>query len=155
MATQAQTDRAIVYRDAAVEHVATAFQAYRDARQVPANYFAGLSAECMLRAYRHMIDPEFDARHDLDKLYQLAKFADVVPPERVPAFDSLLGTVIALWSNEHRFLSEAALRRKWKKMKLDRHIRGDFVKEWNRRLISAANELVTLGAAQWKSSFKS
>ena len=155
MPTKEQKDRAIVYRDAAVEHVAATVQLYQDKRWVQANYFAGLSVECMLRAYRHMIDPEFDARHDLDKLIALAKFADVVPPERLEAFDALVVIVLRLWSNDHRFLSELALRRKWKKMKLDRGVQGDFLKELNRRLLVASNEIVRIGAAQWKSSFGS
>jgi hypothetical protein len=120
-----------------------------------ANYVAGLAVECMLRAYRLKVDPKFDARHDIDKLYRLARFADVVPTSEVEEVGAALGDVIALWSNENRFLSHTALRRRWTKRKLYDGIRGDFVKERVRRLVNAANKIVATGAARWNNSFKS
>jgi hypothetical protein len=154
MATAEQKTRAEVYRDAAVEHVGVAIELYGASRFVLANYVAGLSAECMFRAYRHMIDPEFDSRHELGKLYQLAGFGDVVPSNRIEDVTAALGDVVACWSNDHRFLSLAALRKRWAKQKLFTRIKGDFVKEVVRRTVNAASLLVSIGEARWKSSFK-
>ena len=153
-ATAEQRIRAETYRDAATEHVTVARELYDSDRHVLANYVAGLAVECMLRGYRMMVDPEFDSRHDIDKLYKLARFADVVPSREVEEVTAALGEVIALWSNEHRFVSYAALRRRWTKRKLYQGIRGDFVKELNRRLLNAASKIVSTGAARWASSFQ-
>src|SRR5690348_16148043 len=136
--TAEQKNRAETYRDAATEHVTVARELYDTDRQVLANYVAGLAVECMLRAYRMRVDPEFDSRHDIDKLYKLARFADVVPSREVEEIIAALGEVIALSSNEHRFMSHVALRRRWTTRKLYQGIRVDFVKELNRRLINAA-----------------
>ena len=155
MATAEQTNRAETYRDAATEHVTVARELYDSDRLVLANYVAGLAVECMLRAYRLKIDPEFDSRHDIDKLYKLARFADVIPSSEVEEVGAALGDVIALWSNENRFLSYAALRRRWTKRKLYKGIRGDFVKERVRRLVNAASQIVTTGAVRWNSSTES
>src|SRR5438876_11495942 len=129
MATAEQASRAETYRDAAAEHITVAGELYDSGRFLHANYLAGLSVECVLRAYRVMIDPEFDSRHEIDKLYKLAKFADVVPPRQAEEIGASLGDVLALWSNDHRFLSQGALRKRWTKHKLYEGIKGDFLKE--------------------------
>jgi hypothetical protein len=154
MPTAEQRARAEVYRDAAAEHVTVARELYDGGRLVLANYVAGLATECILRAYRHMFDPEFDARHDMDRLYKLAKFADVAPPAKAERIGELLGVVVGLWSNDHRFLTEAALRRRWTKRQLYVGVQGDFVKERTNQLVNAATEIVSFGVARWKTSFK-
>lgn len=154
MATAEQQSRAEVYRDAAAEHVTVARELYDAGRYVLANYVAGLATECILRAYRHMIDAEFDARHDVDRLHKLARFADVAPPSKSEAVGAWLGTVVSLWSNDLRFLSESALRKRWTKRRLYEGIKGDWIQERTRQLVSASTDFVTLGAARWKSSFE-
>jgi len=154
MATPDQRTIAETYRDAGAEHVAAASKLYDEGRYVQANYLAGLAVECILRSYRVMLDPEFDSRHDISHLYKLARFADIVPPSQEETIGAALGQVFALWANDHRFLSEAALRRRWTKRKLYDGVKGDFVKEQNRRLINAATTIVNVGVARWKTSFK-
>jgi hypothetical protein len=138
---------------ATAEHVIVSPELYDSGRYVQANYLAGLAVECILRAYRHMLDPEFDSRHEIDRLYKLAKFADFVPPGRVESIGAALGEVVSLWSNDHRFLSEAALRKRWSKRKLYEGVKGDFVKERTRQLVNAAATIVNMGVARWKTSF--
>jgi hypothetical protein len=154
MPTAEQKARAETYRDAAAEHVTAARELYDSGRFALAAYVAGLATECILRGYRHMIDPEFDARHDIDRLYQLAKFTDIVPPGKEEQTGAWLGDVIALWSNDHRFFSEQALRKRWSKQRLYEGIKGDFVKERTRQRVNASSEIVTLGVTRWKSSFE-
>jgi hypothetical protein len=113
MSKAEQRSRAEIYRDAASEHVTVARELYDAERHLHANYLAGLAVECILRAYRTMIDPDFDSRHDLNRLYKLAKYADIVPTRRAEEVGALLGDVISLWSNDHRFLSTESLRRRW------------------------------------------
>jgi hypothetical protein len=154
MATAQQKAQAAVYRDAAVEHVTVARELYDADRLLLANYVSGLAVECILRAYRLRIDPAFDARHDVLELYKLAQFADVVPEKDTESISAALGDVIALWGNDHRFLTTAVLRKRWTQRQLYRGIHGDFVKELVRRLVNAANRIVTIGVARWKSSFQ-
>lgn len=154
MAADTNNDRSITYRDAASEHVTVARELYDAERFVQANYLAGLAVECMLRAYRVRIDPEFDSRHDVDRLYKLAKFADIIPFHQVEEVTALLDEVIDLWSNDHRYLSTAALRRRWTKRRLYERVKGDFVKELTRRLVESASRIVAIGVARWKTSFR-
>jgi hypothetical protein len=152
MANAEQQARAIVYRDAAAEHVLAAAELYDDGRYVLAAYVAGLSVECILRGYRIMIDPEFDSRHELTRLYELAKFGDIVPSSHSEKITVLLGQVVQLWSNEYRFFSADALRKRWVRQKLFERVKGDFVKERTRQLVNAASEIVAIGVARWKTS---
>ncbi len=145
------------YRQAALEHVATARELY-DAdlpRYALAHYVAGLAVECMLRAYRHRIDPEFDERHDLRALYKAARFDEIVPPALQEQIGTARSIVDSQWQNNHRFCSEEYLRSFFKRGALDRGIRGDFLKERTRRIVNAAFEIVSTGNKQWTKSLKS
>jgi hypothetical protein len=155
MPTAQQRAMAENYRDAATERIEASIALYQWECFIEANYFAGLAVECIFRSYRMMIDPAFDARHDLDKLYESARFADVVPIDETGKIDAALVNAVTLWSNDHRFLSEAALRKRWSKRKLFRGIKGNFLKEQTRLLVDSAGQIVNLGVSRWRNSFKS
>ena len=137
------------YKTAAAEHSTVAVELYQTGRFVLAHYVAGLAVECILRAYRYRIDPEFDARHDLDKLYKMARFADIVGPSQVERMSAAMELVLIQWSNNHRFRSEDALRKRFVKLGLYAGIKGDFMKELSRRIVNAAAEVVSVGVARW------
>ncbi len=137
------------YRAAAAEHVTVASELYDLKQYVLANYVAGVATECIFRAYRHKIDPEFDARHDLLRLYKISKFVEVVPAARVEEYAAHVGTVAVQWSNNHRYRAEKALRTYLKRAQLDRGMKGDFLKELTRRCVNAATEIVIFGVQKW------
>jgi HEPN domain-containing protein len=143
------------YKAAAEEHVLAARELYELRRYALAFYVSGLAVECMLRAYRVRIDPVFDARHDLQRLFEDAHFGHGLDEQRLMAAWSGLATVVARWSNDHRYRGEEALRRYLKRAALDRGIKGDFLKENARRIISAATELVSIGVQRWNHSLNS
>jgi hypothetical protein len=89
----------------------------------------------------------------LDNLYELAGFADIVSAGEAQKIAAAMSDTVALWSNDHRFLSEASLRKRWAKRGLFRGIRGDFLKEKTRQSIDSAGQIVNLGVARWTSSF--
>ena len=139
-----------VYRDAALERAGSLQPLYDEREYVLAIYVAGVAVESMFRAYRCQYDPEFSSRHDLYELAKESRFAERVPDALFAKYAADLGVVGARWSNAHRYRSEAALRRYIKRVKLDRGVKGDALKENARRIINAAFDLVTLGARIWK-----
>lgn len=139
-----------VYRKAAQEHAAAAFDLYRSERYVLAHYVAGLAVECMLRAYRCRITPEFEERHDLRLLAKAARFYDIIPAKHQERTIAALGVVFLQWENGHRFRSTAALRAFLVERRLYAGIKGDFVKENSRRIVNAAFDVVNMGVSQWK-----
>lgn len=155
MPTAEQKAIAETYRDAAIQHATVARELYDLSRFAESNYIAGLAVECMLRGYRVMNDPEFDSRHDLGQLFRLARFGDVIPSNDVVRATAALEQVVALWSNDHRFLDDAALRKRWVRRRLYEGLKGDFLKERVRQLVNASGTIVSIGAVRWKTYFKS
>jgi hypothetical protein len=139
-----------VYRAAAHEHLPVAEKLYQAGDYVLASYIAGLAVESILRAYQVRRNPEFDARHDLHHLYRSSKLELLLPQSRATEYGELLGTVTARWNNNHRFRSRDAYARWLKRLKLDRGIKGDYVKENTRRLLHGATQLIHVGLKQWQ-----
>lgn len=139
-----------VYRDAAHEHVIVAAELYASARYVMAHYVAGLSVECILRAYQVRRNAEFDAKHDLQKLSYSAKFPELFPKARFNEYQGLLAAVVVRWKNDFRYRSLKSLRSYLIRLHVHEGIKGDVVKESARRIVNAATTLVELGVTKWK-----
>jgi|SRR5579862_836454 len=135
------------YYEAAREHIKAAEFLYKTQRYALCIYVSGLSAECIFRAFKAKDTNEFDERHDLKKLYESSKFAELTVPVQV---EGALSVLSERWKNAHRFRSAKAMARYFKKAKLDRGIKGDFLKENSRRVYRAALDIVNAGVAQWK-----
>lgn len=142
------------YRLASLSHIDVAQSLLEKKEFVLASYLAGLSVECMLRAYAHRVDSIFDGKHDLQNWLKKSRFDAVVPDDRQKDISADLSLVVSQWNNSQRYYSLELLRAELKSARLDRGIQGDFVKKLTRRLVSAALEIVTLGEEQWKNSLK-
>ena len=143
------------YKEAAQEHVATARLLLDAERYVGAFYFAGLAMECIFRAYRFRITPEFDSRRDLYDAWKASKFADAVPEGERQAMSEALEQVVERWSNNHRVRSEDELRWWARRAGLYRlrgrqTLRGNVLAYNGRILMEAAAYLVGLGVKGWE-----
>ena len=87
-------------------------------------YVAGLSVECLLRAFKMLRDATFDERHDLMRLFKASGMLNVDPAvlrakglaesqvqHHHRELQAALAVVYDLWSNDYRFASEDRLRR--------------------------------------------
>lgn len=85
-------------------------------------YLAGLAVESMFRAYRGLINSEFDGRHDLDKWFNACEMDTVfrkhsdkigVAAEttrtRVLELKEAVEKVVKVWCNNHRYACERVL----------------------------------------------
>lgn len=139
-----------IYYDAAREHAVVAAEMYDLGRYVLAHYVSGLSVECILRAYQARRSSEFDSKHDLRRLSHEAKFPDLFPAGQESEWEALFADLARRWNNDFRFRSLKSLRRYLRRAGLHEGIKGDFVKESARRIVSAAAKLVELGVSKWK-----
>lgn len=139
-----------VYFAAAQERVDEAKELYRSRRYVLSHYVAGVAVECMLRAYRFRRNPEFDARHDLYKLFHSSDIRQVLKLEEFYAANSAVASVSFRWANDFRYRSTEDLTRFLKRIGADRGIKGSVLKENARRSVEAAAEVVRIGAKAWK-----
>jgi hypothetical protein len=153
------------YYIAAIERMNQAWEIYRGgAGYALAMYVAGLAVECMLRAHKMRKDTTFDERHDLKRLFQASGMLDADPAilqekglseagarRHFRELQASMVDVYDLWTNDYRFASETRLRAHLKFRKLDRGIKGDFVKARARKLLESAQRLIDKGIFQWQS----
>ncbi len=142
---------ALTYLEAAQERVHVAVDLYNiNKSYCEAHYLAGLAVECLLRAYRVRVDPNFDSRHVIQDLVNSAKFYDAIPLGRQIKTAADISEVVLRWRNDHRFRSAKNLRRWLSDQKLYRGIKGDFVKESARKITNAAVSIVSEGVLRWE-----
>ena len=139
------------YMKASAFRIDTARRLHRLKRYSAAIYFAGVSIECLLRAFITRKDPQFDPRHDLRELYKKAQLQALIPPEKHRQAGLWLGDVWMRWKNNYRFASDDRMRAEFQKLGHHRGIKGDFLKENSRIVVDSAYELWTLGEKRWRS----
>ncbi|MGH7213356.1 MAG: hypothetical protein ACREIT_01045 [Tepidisphaeraceae bacterium] len=142
------------YRASAVEAITAAQVLYNASAFGKSLYLSGLAVECMLRAYRMRINPMFSSRHDLVELQKESGITAALDEVDGKAFSDALAVVRAAWRNAHRFASDAAISRFLKQVRLDRGIKGSFLKEIARRTYNAALRIVAIGERAWTVSNK-
>ncbi len=154
---------------ASLERVKQAWALYREGSSYAlAMYTAGVSVECMLRAFKIVRDPTFDEKHDLKRLFKASGMLKVDPAvmtslglseaESETHFRELQAAatgVCDLWSNDYRFASEERLKAHLKNRKLDRGIKGDAFKSLALTLLVSAQKFIDKEVFQWASSKKS
>ena len=123
---------------------------YRDGHYALTTYVSGLSVECLFRGFRAKKGLPFRSDHSLEPLSEEAGFPELVPALDRQQFVTAFGELLLRWRNSHRFRSNDVLRRYLKGLKLDRGIKGDFVKENARIASSAAIEVIGIGVRLWK-----
>jgi len=137
------------YFEAAQERLTDAQLLYEEKRYAVSLYISGLAIECLLRAFRFLKNRQFDARHDLIELLGVSELEMIVPIKYRREIAEATGIIFIRWKNGVRFASANRLRRHFKKLKLDRGIRGDFLKENCRVVFQAAKTIILIGMQQW------
>lgn len=141
--------RSEIYKAAAEEHVKVAGELYNSERYVLCCYVAGLSVECLLRAYRVHMDPEFHAKHDQRLLNKTSGWFEYIPENSKDRIVEAINDLWVIWENAHRFRSLKDYRRFLHRRGLHQGVRGDFVKERSRQALTAAKLIVSIGAMSW------
>ncbi|MCI0697467.1 HEPN domain-containing protein [candidate division KSB1 bacterium] len=138
------------YVEAAKERLTEANLLYEKARYSLALYVAGVAVESLLRAYIVRVNPRFEAAHDLYLLLDASNLHSFSVPTEGQQIFAAITMLFRRWRNDLRYTSDGRLRRRLKKSKLDRGIRGDFLKENCRIAIEAAKIILKIGVAKWK-----
>jgi len=137
------------YYKASSERIKDAYLLHTTGRYSFAMYASGLAVECLLRAFRVLSDPSFDARHDLWLLWKKTPLSKVRYKKSSKRIFALMGEVSVRWQNSYRFVSHDEICSLLKKSGRDRGIQGDFLKYNSKKLYEAAREIVQLGGLQW------
>ena len=95
------------YREAAGERFNEANGAFQRGDFVAAHLAAGLAIESMLRAYRVLVSPDFEARHDLVLLGDA--YLRRMASRRQEELAAAINEAAILWQNNHRYCSARKL----------------------------------------------
>jgi HEPN domain-containing protein len=140
------------YVDAAKERLTQANLLYEKAHYSLALYVAGVAVESLLRAYIFQLEPKLEAAHNLKMLLKAGNLLSFTTPIEGQQLGAAISNLYDRWRNDLRYTSNNRLRRRLKKSKLDRGIRGDFLKENCRIAIEAAKTILKIGVVKWKPS---
>jgi hypothetical protein len=111
-----------------------------------------VAVECLLRAYRVRLNPQFDSRHDLNELVKAAHFYDFVPQQYTEAAAADLQEVCARWRNDYRYCSSRAVGEELSRRNLDASVApAQQLAHSSGVIVSAAINLVELGVRRWNS----
>jgi len=140
------------YVEAAKERLTEANLLYEKARYALALYVAAVAVESLLRAHLVQLDPNFDEAHNLKMLLEASKLRIHTTLAEHQQINAAVDDLFKRWRNDLRYTSNNHLRRRFKRKKLDRGIRGDFLKENSCIAIEAAEIILKIGVAKWKQS---
>ena len=138
------------YLEVTQEHIDTARILHNNERYSTAIYLAGVAIESLLLAYKTKNNSHFDSKHDLIKLMKESGIANFVQERNRKKVGILLGEVWSRWKNNYRFASNSRLKSEFKKIGLDRGIKGDILKLNSMTIIDNAYELINIGVRRWK-----
>ncbi len=139
------------YLEASQERIDDARRLHNMKRYAAAIYLAGVSVECLLIAYKTRKNAEFESRHDLVSLLRECGIADFIHRRDRIKLSAMLGEVWSRWKNNYRFASYERLLSEFKRLNLDRGIKGDILKPNSDIIISNALEIIRMGIRQWTS----
>ena len=80
-------------------------------RMIFSLYCAGVSIECLLRAFITKNTTEFDAKHDLERLYDKSKIATYLTSEEKQEMTIAIKNANKMWHNNHRYTSDKRMKR--------------------------------------------
>jgi HEPN domain-containing protein len=138
------------YVDTAQERLHNALLLYEAEQYSFALYAAGVAVESLLRAFIVRLDPILEAAHNLPLLLRASNLRNLITPNEDQRIYECVSALSRRWKNDLRYTSNNRLRRRLKKNKLDRGIRGDFLKENCRIAIDMATTILRIGTAKWK-----
>jgi len=138
------------YFTAAKERLDEARLLFEKARYALALYIAGVAVESLLRAYTFRLEAQLDAAHNLKLLLDVSNPQSLATPAESRQLFTAIDELYRRWRNDLRYTSNDRLRRRLKKDKLDRGIRGDFLKVNCRIAIEKATTILKIGMATWK-----
>ena len=138
------------YFKASQDRIKEARKLHNSGNYVGSIYLSSVSAECMFRAYAARNTDDFDSRHDLTRLLRASGISEIISVSQRRNIGAALGNIWARWKNNYRYASEELIRAELKKLKLDRGIKGDWLKYNSMTVLDSALTVLSIGVKKWK-----
>lgn len=117
-------------------------------------YCSGLIIECILRAYVHKYNKEFDSRHDLEKLFVKSQLGNGLTSKEKEKLSAGIKLANKIWSNNLRYTSIKRYRRllahqiarmPHKPVNLNKYLKKELTP-----LVESAKYIFSIGDQKWK-----
>ena len=138
------------YFKASQDRIKEARKLHNSGNYVGSIYLSGVSVECMLRAYVQGNMDDFYSRHDLIRLLRTSGISEIISINQRRNIGAALGNIWSRWKNNYRYASEELIRAELKKLKLDRGIKGDWLKFNSMTVLNSALIVISIGVKKWK-----
>ncbi len=114
-------------------------------------YCAGLAIECMFRAYIVKSTNEFDAKHNLEKLFEQSGMAVSMNPKEKEKLTLAVKKAGRIWSNDLRYSSEIRMKRKLAHEIVNTRFKniGSYLKHYFEELFTATDTIIEIGKQRW------
>jgi hypothetical protein len=152
------------YYQTAIQRMRQAHYLYQEGDSFAlAIYIGGLAVECLHRAFKGRLDPKFDERHDLLRLFDASgmlrlnrhklgtkPWTDEQIDRHLRILRVDVNEIYRLWANNYRFASEERLHSHLKEITGYQKIKGDYLKEQARRFLGSAQRFLDMAVVQWQ-----
>jgi len=138
------------YFKASQDRIGDARKLHNSGNYVGSIYLSGVSVECMFRAYAAKNTGDFDSRHDLTRLLRAGGISEIISVSQRRNIGAALGNICSRWKNSYRYASEELVRAEFKKLKLDRGIKGNWLKFNSMTVLDSALTVISIGVTKWK-----
>ncbi len=114
-------------------------------------YIAGVAIECMFRAYITKYTKEFDAKHDLEKLYTKSLLGSELDTKEREVFTIAVKRANQIWSNDMRYASEKRMKRliAHKNIKADLNDVNKYIERHFSDIFEATEIIISKGREKW------
>ncbi|MBC5772625.1 hypothetical protein H8S95_01005 [Pontibacter sp. KCTC 32443] len=114
-------------------------------------YTAGVSIECMFRAYITKYTKEFDAKHDLEKLFIKSLLGSKFDIKQKEQLTIAVKKANQIWANDMRYASEKRMKRliAHKNIRAGLHDVNKYIERYFKEIFEATDLIIAKGHEKW------
>ena len=114
-------------------------------------YCAGVTIECMLRAYIAKYTSEFDSKHDLEKLYEKSRIASTLETAEKEALAIAIKKANKVWTNNLRYTSDKRMKRLMAHEKVRTEFKDihKYIDKYYSDIFDATDLIIKTGQDKW------
>ena len=114
-------------------------------------YCAGVSIECMFRAYIAKYTREFDSKHNLEKLYEKSLLANELDDKAKEKISIAVKKANKIWNNDLRYVSEKRMKRKIAHQNVKTNFKdvNKYMSKFYSEIFDSTDIIIQTGKSKW------
>jgi len=114
-------------------------------------YCAGVSIECMFRAYIAKYTREFDEKHNLEKLFEKSLLSNELDENEKKKIINAVKKANKIWNNDLRYVSEKRMKRKiaHENIKTEFKDVNKYLEKFKSEIFDSTEFIIKTGVSKW------